>query len=97
MTQPTRSRGDKTLMCRFCKVPPELHRVEAGSDRIVCPKCDRYDSLDVARRMALQYAEGEIVDSVQEMIRRTFARSQHIRHVPGRRKHRVRPRVFMYL
>ena len=91
------SGGDKTLMCRLCKVLPEKLIMESGADRIHCPSCGWEEDFDVAVRIAGEYEIRRLQDKhIRDPLRKAAAGSKHLRYIPGNRSNPLPPR-FMYL
>ena len=81
----------QTLVCRRCKVPPELVREEGQGDIIRCPQCGVFGDKEEAIRAAAQEVQRGMIDGLQNTLTRRFSRSKTVRYIPDKRPQRVAP------
>lgn len=86
---------NKTLVCRRCKISPELVREEGQRDLIRCPRCGAFGDREKVIRAAAEQVQRDAVDEMRKQIARSLSGSKLVRYTPGQRQsHRTPDFIF---
>ena len=81
----------RTLICRRCKVVPELVREEGHRDAVRCPGCGVLGDREKVVESVAQHVSSSLINDIQNRRRRQFRGSKTVRYVPGKVPNRPTP------
>ena len=82
---------NKTLVCRRCKIGPELVREEGQRDVMRCPGCGTFGGREKVIRAATEQVQRDAVDEMRKQIAHSLSDSKLVRYTPGQRQSHCTP------
>lgn len=87
--------SDKVLVCRRCRLKPELVKETARADMLRCPRCGANGVVGAMLEQAAQYEGSKMIGDFSKKMERSTRGLKNVRFERGKRSPGAPP-IFVY-